>query len=45
LHRPGAGAGEENFYSKSLGLQPCDDGVVKGQMAGCAWFWQFIGDK
>jgi len=37
--------GEQNFYFKTLLLQPIDDCVVESQMAGRPWSWQFIGDE
>jgi hypothetical protein len=37
--------GEQDFYFKTLLLQPINDSVVEGQMAGRPWSWQFIGDE
>jgi len=39
------GAGEEDFYVMALGLRPGDDGVVEGEVPGCAGAWQFVGDE
>jgi hypothetical protein len=37
--------GEQDFYFKTLPLQPIDDSVVEGQMAGRPWSWEFISDE